>query len=208
MAQRAHHPQRFRAVLPSDPTHVVGIGASAGGIEALQELFQRFNSDNTAFVVVVHLSPGQSKLASVLSRCTAMSVVQAADSQILCKNCVYVIPPSMLLSLTDEGALRLTSLPAVHRSWTIDNFFTSLSEIGSAAAGVILSGTGSDGSLGLQQIQLRGGTTFVQDPDSAIFPQMPANARPFADHCLKPSALGDMLMAVVGAAKKPAEGIN
>jgi two-component system CheB/CheR fusion protein len=193
----------LRSGQPDDPTHVVGIGASAGGLEPLRELLERFTTDRTAFVVVMHLSPKhESFLTNILSKSTRMSVFTATDSQILRKNCIYVIPPGFLLTLTAEGTLRLSSLPPSHPRWTIDSFFSSLSEIGSASIGVILSGTGADGSQGLKDIQDRGGTTFVQDPGSAAFPQMPQNARPFADYCLEPPALGDALMMTVGAARK------
>jgi two-component system CheB/CheR fusion protein len=196
----------FRASCPDDPTHVVGIGASAGGLEALQALLQRFTADCTAFVVVMHLSPTHdSALAKILAKSTPMSVTQATDSQVLRKNCIYVIPPGFQLTLTDEGTLRLSSLPSTYPRWTIDKFLSSLSEIGSAAIGVILSGTGSDGSQGLKEIRAKGGTTFVQDPASAASPQMPERARPFADYCLEPSALGDALMLSVGARAKSAQ---
>jgi len=193
----------FRSSLPDAPTHVVGIGASAGGLEALKALLQRFTADCTAFVVVLHLSPiHDSLLTSLLAKSTPMSVTTATDSQVLRKNCIYVIPPGFLLTLTKERTLRLSSLPSTHPRWTIDRFLSSLSQIGPAAIGVILSGTGSDGSQGLKEIRTRGGTTFVQDPDSAEFPEMPQSARPFADYCLEPRALGDALMLTVGARRK------
>jgi two-component system CheB/CheR fusion protein len=196
----------FRMSLVDDPTHVVGIGASAGGLEALQALLQRFTADCTAFVVVMHLSPTHhSALASILAKCTPMSVTEATDSQVLKKNCIYVITPGFQLTLTDEGTLRLSALPSTYPRWTIDKFLSSLSEIGSAAIGVILSGTGSDGSQGLKEIRAKGGTTFVQDPASAASPQMPESARPFADYVLAPRALGDALMLSVGARAKSAQ---
>jgi two-component system CheB/CheR fusion protein len=203
MLARKMRRRSLRSGLPDEPMHVVGIGASAGGLEPLQELLQRFTADTTAFVVTMHLSPThESLLATILSKSSKMSVSTATDSQILRKNCIYVIPPGFLLTLTAEGTLRLTSLPPSHPRRTIDNFFSSLSEIGRASIGVILSGMGADGSQGLKAIQSRGGTTFVQEPDSAAFPQMPRNARPFADYCLEPPALGDALMVTVGAVRK------
>ena len=193
----------FRCTLPGDPTHVVGIGASSGGLQPLRVLLQRFTADSTAFVVVMHLSPDHdSILSSILAKVTPMSVTPATDSGVLRKNCIYVIPPGFLLTLTEEGTLRLTELPATHPRWTIDTFLTSLSEIGAASIGIILSGAGSDGSQGLKNIRARGGTTFVQDPASAQFPQMPQNAREHADYCLEPGALGDALMMTVGATRR------
>jgi two-component system CheB/CheR fusion protein len=196
----------FRSTLPGDPTHVVGIGASAGGLHPLQALLQRFTADNTAFVVVTHLGPHhESHMRPILARATPMAVITAMDSQVLKRNSIYVIPPGFLLTLTEEGTLRLTTLPDTLPRWTIDLFLNSLSEIGPASIGVILSGTGSDGSEGLKAIRDRGGTTFVQDPESAEFPQMPRSARQFADYCLAPAALGDALMLTVGAKRKKDE---
>jgi two-component system CheB/CheR fusion protein len=193
----------FRSACPQDPSHVVGIGASAGGIEALRVLLQRFTADCTAFVVVMHLSPDRdSQLTAILANATSMKVVTAADDQVLETNCIYVIPPGYVLTLTDEGTLRLTTLPPTYPRWTIDAFLTSLSEIGPAAIGIILSGAGSDGARGLQAIKERGGITFVQDPGSALFAPMPEAALPFADHILAPAALGDALMVTVGARQK------
>ena len=182
---------------------MVGIGASAGGLQALQLLLSRFTADCTAFVVVMHLSPTHdSLLATILARATKMVVTTAKDSEVLRKNHIYVIPPGLMLTLTEEKTLRLDALPDTLPRTTIDAFLLSLSAIGRAAIGIILSGTGTDGSEGLQQVQARGGTTFVQEPTSAQYPQMPRNAREFADHCLEPSALGDVLMQLVGATPK------
>ncbi|MDB4964904.1 MAG: Chemotaxis protein methyltransferase CheR [Myxococcales bacterium] len=185
------------------PSHVVGIGASAGGIEALQLLLSRFTLDTTAFVVVMHLLPTkESHLVAILSRATAMSVVTATNGQTVQKNCIYVIPPAFMLTLTDEGRLRLATLPPTVPRWTIDRLFESLSALGRGAAGVILSGNGSDGSRGLQAIRSSGGATFVQDPETARFSEMPRNARPVSDYCLAPEALGDALMAYIEAEVK------
>lgn len=190
----------FQSHLLDDPTHVVGIGASAGGLQALKLLLPRFTMDCTAFVVIMHLAPERtSLLASILARRTRMSVATAKHDQILRKNSIYVIPPGVILTLTAEGRLRSSSLPPTHPRWTIDRFFSSLSEIGRASIGIILSGTGTDGTKGLKEIQARGGTTFVQAPDSAEYPQMPRSAQAFADHCLEPGDLGDVLMRTVGA---------
>lgn len=180
------------------PSHVVGIGASAGGLEALQLLLSRFTADTTAFVVVMHLMPTkESRLGDILSRVTKMTVATATDGQTLRKNCIYVIPPGFVITLAGDGRLRLTTLPPTSPRWTIDRFLESLSLLGSKAVGVILSGNGSDGSLGLEAIRRRGGATFVQDPATARSPEMPSNARAVSDYCLAPEALGDALMAFI-----------
>jgi len=193
----------FRSSHAGDPTHVAGIGASAGGLHALQLLLPQFTADSTAFVVIMHLSPERdSLLTAILARATKMAVETAKDSQVLRRNSIYVIPPGYALTLTEEGTLRLSALPSTLPRWTIDRFLSSLSLIGRASIGIILSGTGSDGSAGLREIKARGGTTFVQDPDSAEYPQMPRSAQAFADYCLEPRALGDVLMQTVGAVRK------
>ncbi len=205
MVESAASPSCFRSILEHDPTHVVGIGASAGGLAPLRTLLQRFTSDCSAFVVVMHLAPAhESHLTAILTRSTALSVATATNGQVLRKNSIYVIPPGFLLRLTEEGTLSLAALPATYPRWTIDLFFQSLSEIGSAAIGLLLSGNGSDGTLGLEAIQARGGATFVQDPASATNPDMPQSGRPFADYCLPPRALGDVLMRTIGATPKDA----
>ena len=201
-----HAPKsQFRTQLPHDPSHVVGIGASAGGLTPLRALLHRFTADKTAFVVVMHLTPDrESSLTSILAKSTTMTVATATDGMVLERNHIYVIPPGFVLRLSDEGTLLMTALPKTYPRWTIDKFLCSLGEIGPAAIGVILSGTGSDGSDGLKQIREQGGTTFVQDPASAQSPEMPQSARRFADYCLAPDALGDALMRTIGATPKPA----
>jgi two-component system, chemotaxis family, CheB/CheR fusion protein len=180
------------------PSHVVGIGASAGGMEALQLLLRRFTSDNSAFVVVMHLAPTkESYLTSILSRATSMSVMTATDGQTLQRNCIYIIPPGFVITLAADGRLRLTTLPPTSPRWTIDRLFESLSALGRAAVGVILSGNGCDGSEGLAAIRRAGGATFVQEPATASSPEMPQNARALSDYCLAPAALGDALMAFI-----------
>ena len=167
------------------PSHVVGIGASAGGLAALQLLLSRFTLDTTAFVVVMHLMPArESHLSAILSRATKMSVETAAHRKTLRKNCIYVIPPGFALTVTDGDRLCMTTLPPTSPRWTIDRLFESLSALGRASVGVILSGNGPDGSKGLEAIKGRGGATFVQEPATASNPDMPTSARAFADYCI------------------------
>ena len=158
---------------------IVGIGASAGGLEALQLLLKRLPpSTGLAFVVVQHLDPKhESMLVDILSRATAMPVSQATDGVLVEPDHVYVMPPNADLRLS-RGALEVT--PGAPRSglrMPIDGFLRSLAEeLKNRAIGVILSGTGSDGALGLQAIRAEGGVTFAEDQGSAKFGGMPQRA--------------------------------
>jgi two-component system CheB/CheR fusion protein len=157
---------------------IVGIGASAGGLEAFTEMLGALPVDTgMAFVLVPHLAPRYaSQMAEILSRATAMQVSEAGDEQRVEPNRVYVIPPDHNLLLS-QGALRLLpreKAPGQYRP--IDFFFRSLAEDqGDRAIGVILSGTASDGTLGLEEIKAEGGITFAQD-DTARQSSMPHSA--------------------------------
>jgi two-component system CheB/CheR fusion protein len=158
---------------------VVGIGASAGGLEAFRELLRHLPPNTgMAFVLVQHLSPDHiSNLAPLLARTSLLPVVEAADGQQLEPDRVYVIPPAVSPSL-HGGRLRLVPRPKRGaRPQGIDQFLGSLArELGSRAVGVVLSGTGTDGTRGLTEIQAAGGITLAQAPDSARFPGMSESA--------------------------------
>ncbi|APE28072.1 chemotaxis protein CheB [Aurantiacibacter gangjinensis] len=158
---------------------IVGIGASAGGLEALREVFQGYDSKpGIAFVVVQHLDPNhESLMAQLLERYTEMAVTQAKGGEQIERDHVYVIPPGHGLAIED-GKLRLTEFkdPRGLRR-PIDDFFESLAvEHGTEAACVILSGTGGDGSRGLRAIKEYGGLAVVQEPDTARYDGMPTSA--------------------------------
>lgn len=162
---------------PPAPCPVVGIGASAGGLEALEQLFAHMPADSgAAFVVVSHLAPHlPSFMAELLAKKTAMPVSAATDGCPVAPDHVYVIPPSSTLTLVG-GALRLESRAETHVN-LIDTFLRSLAEErGERAIGVVLSGSGSDGSLGLRAIKEHGGMTMVQDLASAKYDTMPRSA--------------------------------
>src|SRR5262252_5587369 len=158
---------------------VVGVGASAGGLDALRAFFSRMPAQpGFACVVVVHLSPEhESHLVELLQPYTQMPVRQVVKTVALEPNHVYVIPPNANLNAIDTH-LRLTQLEArrIERA-PIDHFLRTLaaSHHGSAIA-VILTGAGSDGSIGLRRIKENGGLTIVQDPTEAEFDSMPRNA--------------------------------
>ncbi|MFN4103021.1 MAG: chemotaxis protein CheB, partial [Tepidimonas sp.] len=155
--------------------YTVAIGASAGGLGALEKLFAALPSDTgAAFVVIQHLSPDhKSMMASLLARHTAMPVIMVEDDMPIRANHVYLIPPGSIMHL-DGTHLRLT--PKGPRAFTlpIDVFFQSLAtHYGDHSVGVILSGTGSDGTRGASAINEAGGLLIAQDPDNAKFDGMP-----------------------------------
>ncbi|WP_183318421.1 chemotaxis protein CheB [Chelatococcus caeni] len=156
---------------------IVGIGASAGGIPALQELFEALpETTGAAFVVIIHLDPrAQSELAAILATRTQMPVVQVKESERLQADRVYVIPPDRRLELSDHQVTAATfAEPRNHRA-PIDLFFRSLGEHGDGFA-VILSGAGSDGAVGVRKVKEAGGIILVQDPHEAEYPSMPRSA--------------------------------
>ena len=160
-------------------TPIVGLGGSAGGIQALSEFFQAMPADSgLVFVVVLHLPPErESSLAELLQRVTPMPVVPAEDGVKVEANHVYVIPPGKHLVSTD-GHLRLTPLqPARARGVAVDIFFRTLADThGPHAVAIVLSGADGDGAVGLKRIKERGGLTIAQHPDEAEHDSMPRTA--------------------------------
>ncbi|MGD0803240.1 MAG: chemotaxis protein CheB [Candidatus Bathyarchaeia archaeon] len=165
--------------LKVEPFPVVGIGASAGGLEALRELFDALPSDaGMAYVLILHLSPEhKSQLAEILTKNTAMPVIEATNNLHLEPDHVYVIPPNAGIFITD-GSLTLEPIKRVDGPpLPIDKFLISLAEHRKdAAIGVVLSGAGSDGTKGLQEIKVQGGYTFAQKPETAKFSEMSRSA--------------------------------
>jgi two-component system CheB/CheR fusion protein len=158
---------------------VAGLGASAGGLAALEAFFQNVPPGlGVAFVVVQHLDPDHaSVLVELLQRVSRIPVVEVTDGMRVRAGTVHVIPPNREMEIFD-GALLLTvpSTPRGHRM-AVDGFFRSLAaERGPAAIGVVLSGTGSDGAEGLRAIHDAGGLCFVQEPATARFDGMPSAA--------------------------------
>ena len=160
------------------PPAIVGIGASAGGIEALKQLFSALPDDSgLAFLVVLHLEPSRkSMLDQILARETAMRVGIAENGMPVEPNRVYLAPPRRELTL-ENGRLRLEEPPSAKRAHhLIDTFFRSLAELGEQATAVVLSGAGADGSEGVRAVKAKGGTVLAQDEASAAYPDMPRNA--------------------------------
>jgi len=157
---------------------VCAIGASAGGITALRNLFRQLPDDlGLAYVVIIHLSPEHpSALAEILSACTAMPVHQVMDGPTLTPNCVYVIPPDRELVIEgDSIAARDFTEARGHRA-PIDLFFRSVAAARGDGMALILSGSGADGSNGIRAVYEAGGVVFVQEPAEAEFAAMPQHA--------------------------------
>jgi two-component system, chemotaxis family, CheB/CheR fusion protein len=161
---------------------VVGIGASAGGLDAFHKFFNHMPADcGMAFVMILHLPPDRkSMLAEILGRWTAMPVVEAVDGTIINPNCVYVPPPHALVTLKDRRlSVHMPLADDQRLPRPIDAFFDSLgSSLGDQAVGIVLSGTGSDGALGLKSIKECGGLTIAQGINGATpqYSEMPAGA--------------------------------
>ncbi len=158
----------------------VGIGASAGGLEAFKSFFAAMPVDTgMAFVLVQHLSPDyKSMLAELVGKSTSMDVIEATDGVSVKPNCVFVIPPDATMTI-DSGCLKIVRpAPPRDRRRPIDTFFESLaSDQGENAVCIILSGTGSDGAIGLTAIKEHGGLTLAQaEYDSHALPGMPESA--------------------------------
>jgi two-component system CheB/CheR fusion protein len=158
------------------PVAIVGIGASAGGLQAYTEFLEAIPSDTgMAFVVIQHLAAEhESLLATLLSRATSMKVIEVHDEPRIEPNTIYVIPPNRSMLIADGKLNLVERAPGVHHA--IDIFFESLAEsFGTRSIGVVLSGTGNDGTLGVQAIKAAGGITFAQD-NTAVHSGMPGSA--------------------------------
>jgi two-component system CheB/CheR fusion protein len=157
---------------------IVGIGASAGGVRALQDLFEALpETTGAAFVVVVHLDPEtRSELSSILGAQTRMPVVQVGAAQEVCADHVYVIPPDRRLHITDSDIAAAEFDEPRGRRAPIDLFFRSLAEQHGDGFAIILTGAGSDGAVGVRAVKEAGGVILVQDPNEAEYSSMPRSA--------------------------------
>jgi two-component system CheB/CheR fusion protein len=181
---------------------VVGIGASAGGLEALQDFFQKMPlNPGAAFIVIQHLSPDyKSLMDELLARYTKLKIMKVEDGMQVEINCIYLIPPKMnmtifhgKLMLIEQSSERTLNLP-------IDIFFRSLAKDQERnAIGIILSGTGSDGTLGIRAIKEGGGIIMVQDDKSAKFDGMPKSSinTGIVDFILPPTKLAEALVSYI-----------
>jgi len=207
-------PQRKSMQTAEEPSFlIVAVGASAGGLEAFIELLKPLpRNPGMAFVLIPHLDPKhKSAMTELMSRATAMEVLQVRDGMRVSPNCVYVIPPNSTMTI-QNGVLRLAerereSAPPM----PIDTFFRSLAvDCRNNAIGIILSGTATDGTLGIAAIKNEGGITFAQDARSAKYPGMPnsAVAGGHIDFVLRPVDIAHELMRIrqhpyVNGSQKP-----
>ncbi len=178
-AKRKVKPEIFPAQEKESSFYIVGIGTSAGGLEALETFFRNCPSDTgLAFIIVQHLSPDyKSLMPELLSRHTKMEVTEAKDKQEVKSDHIYLIPGSKNLTIS-KGKIHLINRPSsATLNFSIDIFFHSLAiEQKDRAIGIILSGTGSDGTKGGRSIKEVGGTMIIQNPEDARFDGMPRSA--------------------------------
>jgi two-component system CheB/CheR fusion protein len=199
-------------VTPADPTeagdfHIVGIGASAGGLESLERLFTHLPTDTgMAFVVLQHLSPDfKSLMDELLARRTEMRIRQAEHDILLEPNTVYLLPPMKEMIIRRRRLLLNDRDPRSGLTLPIDLFLRSLAhDVGDRAVAVILSGSGSDGSRGVKEIRRAGGTVFCETPDSAQFNGMPLSAMRTGDvdQVLPPE---EIALAIAALGRPPSE---
>ncbi|HEY6905337.1 MAG TPA: chemotaxis protein CheB, partial [Candidatus Acidoferrales bacterium] len=179
--------------LHTDEFLIAAVGASAGGIEAFSELIKNLPPDTgMAFVLIQHLDPTHhSMLADLVSKITPMAVSEVTSGMHVRPNNVYVIPPNTIMSISHETLQLAPRDDSAGMPMPIDHFMRSLSEMGNRAIGVVLSGSGSDGTLGLCEIQAQGGVTFAQDSASAKYDSMPRSAESagYADYVLPPKGI-------------------
>ena len=181
----------------AQPPLVIGIGASAGGLEALQQFFDYMPPNSgLSFVVVQHLSPDyKSLMADILGKHTEMAVCQAENHMAVEADTVYLIPPKKYMTVRD-GKLHLSDAPGT-LNHPIDAFFASLAEEKKEhAIAVVLSGTGSDGTNGVKAVKEVGGLVIAQDPDSAKFDGMPRSVinTGLADFVLSPEEIAEEIL--------------
>lgn len=167
------------SVNDSDGFTVVGIGASAGGLEALERLFAHMPLDSgMAFVVIQHLSPDfRSVMDELLARHTSIPIMRVENGMAVVRNAIYLMPPKTEMIISGGKLLLTDKEPSASLSLPIDLFFRSLAEdVGSRAVGIVLSGTGSDGSRGIRAIHEAGGLVIAQSEETSKFDGMPRSA--------------------------------
>lgn len=186
------------------PLHVIVIGASAGSIEPLRRMLKQVSYDHASYIVSTHLPPTfDSQLASVLQRYSVLPLRKVVAPVQLQTNHVYVGGEGVELCIKDD-MLHTVTANRVGPRRSIDRLMRTLAEQwGTRGFGVILSGTGFDGTAGLAAVRKAGGVTMAQAPDSARWDSMPRSAMPFADYVMPPEALGIELMRILDSRPVP-----
>lgn len=195
------------SVDPTAPFPIVGIGASAGGLAAFEAFFAGMPTDTDpgmAFVLVQHLAPDhKSILSELIGRCTRMKVYEVEDGMTVKPNCAYIIPPNRDMAFLGDTLQLLDPVAPRGQRMAIDFFFRSLAQDQrERAICIVLSGTGSDGTLGVRAIKGEGGIVMVQTPKSAEYDGMPrsAIATGLVDYELPPVEMAAQLIAYVAHA--------
>lgn len=186
--------------------YIAAIGASAGGLEALRNFFKHTSPDSgIAYVVIQHLDPNhKSILAELISGYTQMKVFEITDGIEVLPNCVYVIPPNRDLRIIGNHLKLVSQDPTRAMRRPIDSFFCSLAKTAkNRAIGIVLSGTGTEGTLGLKDIKNAGGITLAQEPSTAEFPGMPQSAivSKAVDYVLSPEQLPAQIQNAINVRK-------
>lgn len=188
-----HEAKSGATPLHTDEFLIAAVGASAGGIEAVADLIRNMPPDTgMAFVLIQHLDPTHpSFLSDLVSKRTSMPVREVADGMTVEPNSVYVIPPNTMMSISHHTLQLVPRDDSAGKPMPIDYFMRSLAEHAHRAVGVVLSGTGSDGTLGLSEIQAQGGVTFAQDSATAKYDSMPRSAESagYTDYVLPPKEI-------------------
>jgi two-component system, chemotaxis family, CheB/CheR fusion protein len=183
------------SVLPSSALSekfIIGIGASAGGMAAIHELFDHTPSDDVSYVIIQHLSPDhKSLMKELLVKHSKLKIFVAENEMEVKPNCVYVLPEGKNMTISG-GKLILKDRPSSTPNSAVDIFFNALAEdLGNKSIGIVLSGNGADGTKGIEAIKKVGGMVIVQDPKSTEFNDMPNNAikSGYYDHILAPKLI-------------------
>lgn len=182
--------------------HIIAIGASAGGLQAIKELFQhRPVSQGEAYVVIIHAPRDyKSQLVNILSRITQIKAVLIKDNMRIQKDTIHISPSSHTIDL-EQGIFRLA--PRAEEqivNHTIDHFFNSIAKSeGPNVIGIIMSGTGTDGTDGSHAIENNGGLVIVQDPETALFDGMPLTSIRYdhPDYILPPKEMPALIETII-----------
>ncbi|WP_291088660.1 chemotaxis protein CheB [Flavobacterium sp. BFFFF1] len=161
-----------------EPSYIIAIGASAGGMEEINTFFEHTPLDGVAYVIVQHLSADfKSRMVELLSKHSKLVVKEAEQGMTVCTNVVYLIPNNKFMTISDNKLFLTEKIKTKGPHLTINTFFNSLAEFsGKKAIGVILSGLGSDGTEGIKAIKAAGGMIIARNPETTAFSSMPAHA--------------------------------
>jgi len=187
-----------------DNTKVVGIGASAGGFEAIQKLLSNLEPhSDLAFIIAQHLDPSQpSLIVNLLSKSTQIPIKEAQDGEYIELNTIYICPPNKNITVVKNTIMLTPPASKIFPKPSIDTFFASLArDKEENAIGIILSGSGSDGALGIKAIKNAGGITIVQDEKSAKYASMPRASiqTGLVDAILLPATIGREIQSIISA---------